>query len=64
MHATYLKLCKTDGITWIRVFYSLSGTVNHWGYFIYLNWMPTYFYKVLGEQKPPARLVASVRLWH
>lgn len=23
--------------------------VNHWGYFIYLNWMPTYFYKVLGE---------------
>ena len=23
--------------------------VNHWGYFIYLNWMPTYFYQVLGE---------------
>jgi predicted MFS family arabinose efflux permease len=22
--------------------------VNHWGYFIYLNWMPSYFYKVLG----------------
>ena len=22
--------------------------VNHWGYFIYLNWMPTYFYRVLG----------------
>ncbi|KAI8477407.1 MAG: hypothetical protein J3K34DRAFT_515747 [Monoraphidium minutum] len=22
--------------------------VNHWGYFIYLNWMPTYFSKVLG----------------
>ena len=27
--------------------------VNHWGYFIYLNWMPTYFYKVLGEPAPP-----------
>lgn len=23
--------------------------MNHWGYFIYLNWMPTYFYRVLGE---------------
>lgn len=21
--------------------------VNHWGYFIYLNWMPTFFFKVL-----------------
>lgn len=20
--------------------------VNHWGYFIYLNWIPSYFYKV------------------
>lgn len=20
--------------------------VNHWGYFIYLNWMPSFFYKV------------------
>lgn len=26
--------------------------VNHWGYFIYLNWIPSYFYKVT------ARLVA------
>jgi len=25
-----------------------ANIVNHWGYFIYLNWMPTYFYKVLG----------------
>jgi len=25
-----------------------ANFVNHWGYFIYLNWMPTYFYKVLG----------------
>ena len=24
------------------------AAVNHWGYFIYLNWMPTYFYKELG----------------
>jgi MFS family permease len=23
--------------------------INHFGYFIYLNWMPTYFFKVLGE---------------
>ena len=22
--------------------------VNHWGYFIYLNWMPSYFVRVLG----------------
>lgn len=22
--------------------------VNHWGFFIYLSWMPTYFYRVLG----------------
>lgn len=22
--------------------------INHWGYFIYLNWMPSYFYKVMG----------------
>jgi cyanate permease len=21
------------------------NVVNHWGYFIYLNWMPSYFYK-------------------
>lgn len=27
----------------------VANFVNHWGYFIYLNWMPTYFYKVLGE---------------
>lgn len=25
-----------------------ANVVNHWGYFMYLNWMPTYFYKVLG----------------
>jgi predicted MFS family arabinose efflux permease len=26
----------------------VANFVNHWGYFMYLNWMPTYFYKVLG----------------
>jgi MFS family permease len=26
----------------------IANVINHWGYFIYLNWMPTYFYKVLG----------------
>lgn len=30
---------------WAIIF---ANFVNHWGYFIYLNWMPTYFYKVLG----------------
>ena len=25
-----------------------ANVINHFGYFIYLNWMPTYFYKVLG----------------
>lgn len=31
--------------TWAIIF---ANIVNHWGYFIYLNWMPTYFYKVLN----------------
>lgn len=31
--------------TWAII---IANIVNHWGYFIYLNWMPTYFYKVLG----------------
>ncbi|KAL6769597.1 PHT4C [Auxenochlorella protothecoides x Auxenochlorella symbiontica] len=26
----------------------VATVVNHWGYFIYLNWMPTYFYRTLG----------------
>lgn len=29
--------------TWAIV---IVNFVNHWGYFIYLNWMPTYFSKV------------------
>jgi ACS family sodium-dependent inorganic phosphate cotransporter/ACS family sodium-dependent inorganic phosphate cotransporter-like MFS transporter 9 len=30
--------------TWAIV---VVNFVNHWGYFIYLNWMPTYFSKVI-----------------
>lgn len=26
----------------------IANFANHWGYFIYLNWMPTYFVKVHG----------------
>eukprot|EP00798_Chlamydomonas_sp_ICE-L_P005799 gene5799-6082_t len=31
--------------TWAII---IVNVVNHWGYFIYLNWMPTYFSKALG----------------
>jgi ACS family sodium-dependent inorganic phosphate cotransporter/ACS family sodium-dependent inorganic phosphate cotransporter-like MFS transporter 9 len=31
--------------TWAII---IVNTVNHWGYFIYLNWMPSYFVKVGG----------------
>lgn len=31
--------------TWAII---IVNFVNHWGYFIYLNWMPSYFNKVLG----------------
>lgn len=31
--------------TWAIV---VVNIVNHWGYFIYLNWMPSYFNKALG----------------
>lgn len=31
--------------TWAIV---IVNFVNHWGYFIYLNWMPTYFARTLG----------------
>eukprot|EP00887_Chlorella_sp_A99_P000660 scaffold5.g660.t1 len=31
--------------TWAII---VANFVNHWGYFIYLSWMPTYFYQVLG----------------
>ncbi len=27
----------------------VANFVNHWGYFIYLNWMPSYFSQALGE---------------
>lgn len=35
--------------TWAIV---VVNFVNHWGYFIYLNWMPTYFSKVRSEGWP------------
>ncbi|WIA32968.1 hypothetical protein OEZ86_006131 [Tetradesmus obliquus] len=31
--------------TWAII---IVNIVNHWGYFIYLNWMPSYFSKALG----------------
>lgn len=31
--------------TWAII---IVNIVNHWGYFIYLNWMPSYFVKALG----------------
>jgi len=31
--------------TWAII---IVNIVNHWGYFIYLNWMPTYFNQALG----------------
>lgn len=30
--------------TWAIV---VANCVNHWGYFLYLNWLPAYFYSVL-----------------
>lgn len=38
------KMLKNKAVWAIIV----ANFANHWGYFIYLNWMPTYFYKVLG----------------
>ena len=38
------KMLRTKAV-WAII---TANIVNHWGYFIYLNWMPTYFYKVLG----------------
>ncbi len=26
----------------------MVNIVNHWGYFIYLSWMPSYFHQALG----------------
>ena len=31
--------------TWAIIF---ANVVNHWGYFLYLNWMPVYFFRTLG----------------
>ncbi|KAG2442479.1 hypothetical protein HXX76_002565 [Chlamydomonas incerta] len=35
----------TSSATWAII---VVNVVNHFGYFIYLNWMPTYFSKALG----------------
>ncbi|PNH05045.1 putative anion transporter 4, chloroplastic [Tetrabaena socialis] len=35
----------TSSATWAII---VVNVVNHFGYFIYLNWMPTYFNKALG----------------
>lgn len=39
-----LKLLSSKA-TWAII---AVNFVNHWGYFIYLNWMPSYFVEALG----------------
>mmetsp|Transcript_17093 Transcript_17093/g.29254 ORF Transcript_17093/g.29254 Transcript_17093/m.29254 type:complete len:305 (-) Transcript_17093:149-1063(-) len=41
--------------TWAII---VVNVVNHWGYFIYLNWMPTYFVKALGFDLRSSSLMA------
>ncbi len=41
--------------TWAII---IVNFVNHWGYFIYLNWMPSYFNKVLGLDLRASSLVS------
>ncbi|KAK9828655.1 hypothetical protein WJX72_001353 [[Myrmecia] bisecta] len=43
--------------TWAII---IVNFVNHWGYFIYLNWMPTYFYQVLGLDLKASSLLAFI----
>ncbi|EFN57861.1 hypothetical protein CHLNCDRAFT_143323 [Chlorella variabilis] len=43
--------------TWAII---VANFVNHWGYFIYLNWMPTYFYRVLGMDLRASSLMSFV----
>ena len=42
--ASFTTMLQTKAV-WAII---TANIVNHWGYFMYLNWMPTYFYKVLG----------------
>ena len=35
-----------------------ANFVNHWGYFIYLNWMPSYFYRTLDMSVTMASLLS------
>lgn len=32
----------SSGPVWAII---VANVVNHWGYFIYLNWMPSYFHQ-------------------
>lgn len=41
----------TSPATWAII---IVNVVNHFGYFIYLNWMPTYFNKVGPHRAPKA----------
>jgi MFS family permease len=45
--------------TWAII---LVNFVNHWGYFIYLNWMPSYFVKVCKGDKCADSIVIAVVL--
>jgi len=40
----------------------IANTCNHWNYFIYLNWLPTYFYQALGVNLKASTLY-SVGPW-
>ncbi|KAK9810585.1 hypothetical protein WJX73_002419 [Symbiochloris irregularis] len=43
--------------TWAII---IVNTINHWGYFIYLSWMPSYFYKTHGLDLRASSLSALV----
>ena len=45
VHKVSLSTMLKNKAVWAII---TANVVNHWGYFMYLNWMPTYFYKVLG----------------
>jgi ACS family sodium-dependent inorganic phosphate cotransporter/ACS family sodium-dependent inorganic phosphate cotransporter-like MFS transporter 9 len=50
-----LRQLLSHKATWAII---VVNFVNHWGYFIYLNWMPTYFYKALGFDVRASSLLA------
>jgi hypothetical protein len=55
---TLLKLLSHPA-TWAII---VVNFVNHWGYFIYLNWMPTYFSKVTGGRRLGPRAGEGLRV--